>query len=258
MKAIYPWQQSQWQHLLTQQQSRRLPQALLFSGQRGLGKKDFALALAELVLCETGSEIACGICHSCQLFRAGSHPDFFMVYPEEEGKTIKVDQIRDLTASLNQTAQLNGYQVAVICPAEAMNVAAANALLKTLEEPPGPVLIILISHHLGGLPITIVSRCQKIAFFATDYAKTLNWLAPQVSGGEEQAQRLLKMANGAPLLALELASVNYLSLRDALLQHLVAMQQEQKNPIQGVDADLVFYCDGFAAVTIKYDDAIYY
>lgn len=169
---IYPWQQSQWQQLLKQHQQRRLPQALLFSGQYGLGKKDFALVLAKLVLCEAGGESACDICHSCQLFRAGNHPDFFTIYPEENGKTIKVDQIRDLTASLNQTAQLNGYQVAVICPAESMNAAAANALLKTLEEPPGPVILILISHRLGGLPITIVSRCQKIAFFATEDVNT--------------------------------------------------------------------------------------
>lgn len=229
---IYPWQQSQWQQISAQYAQQRLPHALLFYGQQGLGKKDFASAVASGVLCESETLTACGVCRHCQLFRAGSHPDFYGVFPEENSKTIKVDQIRDLMGRLTQTAQLARYQVVIIEPAEAMNAAAANALLKTLEEPPGAVVIILISHRLGGVPVTILSRCQQFSFFATADQATVNWLAPQIN---HNAQQLLKMANQSPLLALELAKENYISLRDTLLQHLSAIYFENKNPLQDID-----------------------
>src|SRR3990167_9344519 len=112
--TVYPWQQLQWQQLLSQHQQQRLPQALLLSGQSGLGKKEFALSVANLVLCEKNDTGACGHCRSCRLFQAGNHPDFLHVSPEENSKTVKIDQIRELTVSLNQTSQRKGYQVAMI------------------------------------------------------------------------------------------------------------------------------------------------
>ena len=153
--------QDQWQYFVKQRANNTLPHAMLFMG----GEIDFVQNLAKFLLCSNvkqGALEACEKCKSCQLFNAQVHPDYFLVSPEEKSKVITVDQIRQLSHALTHTAQLNYYQIAVIAPAHAMNIAAANALLKTLEEPPGPVIIILISNKPHILPRTIYSRCQVI------------------------------------------------------------------------------------------------
>lgn len=229
---IYPWQHSQWQKITAAIQQNRLPHALLLSGQNGLGKKEFATQVAQQVLCETKAN--CGHCRSCQLFQAGNHPDFFSVTPEEDSKSIKIDQIRELIASLNQTAQQGGYQVAVIYPAESMNTAAANALLKTLEEPAGSVLLMLVSHQVGSLPLTILSRCQSIKFQAAFDESTIAWVKSSMLCPEQEALRWLKITQGSPLSISALVSENYLALRDQLLHHWMAIQQKE-NPIKGAE-----------------------
>ena len=150
---LYPWQKNQWQRLLSQHRQERLPHALLLTGAAGLGKETFARQFAQFLLCKAAGESVCGQCAGCSLILANNHPDLLMIAPEESGKNIKVDQIRDMSATLNQTAQRAGYQVAIISPAEALNRAAANALLKTLEEPSGRVLLLLVSHQPGALPL---------------------------------------------------------------------------------------------------------
>lgn len=228
--TLYPWQQLQWQTLLTQRKQNRLPHAILLTGQRGLGKLDFANVLAKAVLCEQSHDFACDQCRSCHLFNSGSHPDFMPVAVEEKSKTIKVDQIRELIAKLNQTSQRNGYQVAIINPAEALNRAAANAFLKTLEEPVGQVLLLLVSHQTNHLPATVLSRCQRLTFTSTDHAAVLSWLKSQVST-DVDAPLLLKMAHDAPLRVLHLVEANYLKLRDDLLGHLWQIHQNNANPL---------------------------
>lgn len=227
---IYPWQQSQWQALLAQRRQNLLPHALLLTGQRGLGKFDFVCTLAKAVLCERFSDFACDQCRSCQLFDLGNHPDFMRVEIEEKSKVIKVDRIRELIAKLNQTSQCNGYQIAIIDPAEAMNRAAANAFLKTLEEPTGKVLLLLVSHQIGNLPATVLSRCQRITFTGSDQSAILDWLKAELPT-DVNPSLLLKMANGAPLGVLQLMEANYLKLRDDLLAHLWKIQQKNANPI---------------------------
>ena len=218
---IYSWQKKQWDKIVACYQQRRMPHALLLAGNRGLGKLTFAKSLAELVLCERNPTQACGICRGCQLFRVGNHPDFFEVSLEKKSKAIKVAQIRDLIAALNQTSQQGRYQVVILFPAEAMNRAAANAFLKTLEEPSGQVLLILVTHQLGALPPTIISRCQRILFRAYSDLTTLQWVEERVNGNKDKARQLLVLANHAPLQAIELESLNYLSLRDRLLKLLI-------------------------------------
>lgn len=165
---IYPWQQAQWQSVLQQLQADRLPHALLLAGPSGLGKRSFANALAAHALCV--KHTACGQCRSCLLLNASNHPDLLELQPEAEGKAIKIEQVRELVTELGQTAQQGSYQVVVIEPAEAMNKAGANALLKTLEEPPGPVIFLLISHQPATIPATIRSRCQRLNFMVPDRA----------------------------------------------------------------------------------------
>lgn len=126
----------------------RLSHAYLLSGVAGLGKTQFALDFAKTLL-------------SSDPFQ---HPDFMMIRPEEKGHSIKIDQIRELTDKLSRTAHKGGYQIAIIAPADAMPTGAANALLKTLEEPQGKVILFLIDDQAHELPKTILSRCQKIYF----------------------------------------------------------------------------------------------
>lgn len=146
---------AQMQQLTSAYENQRLSHAYLLSGIPGLGKTDFALAFAQKVL---GSD-------------PHQHPDFIFIQPEEKSHSIKIDQIRALTDVLSRTAHRGSYQVALISPADAMPTGAANALLKTLEEPQGNVLILLVDNQTHSLPKTILSRCQKIAFYP-DHAFT--------------------------------------------------------------------------------------
>lgn len=223
---IYPWLQSQWQQLLNQHHQKRLPQALLIEGPAGMGKKALAESLAELVLCEKLSDKACGQCRACVLHACGNHPDYYSVEPEEEAKAIKIEQIRHLTAELSQHSHQGGYQVVIINPAEKMNKAAANALLKTLEEPAGKVLIILVSHQSSALPATITSRCQRIICLGLDLPESKKWLEEQLND-KESADFLLRAASWAPLRALELSKINYVAVRDQLLAQLIGLKQNQ-------------------------------
>ena len=219
---IHPWQSAQWQQIQSQLQQQRLAHGLLFQGCAGLGKKDFAHFLAAAVLCQSPKENAqaCGQCASCQLLSAGTHPDLTVLAPEETGKAIKVDDVRRLSASMSLTSQLSGYKLAVIESADQMNVNAANSLLKTLEEPASQSLLILISDHPERLPITIRSRCQQLVFQKPAVQQAQTWLQQQ---GLANADLLLKLAHGAPFLALQMNQGEYLEQRQQLLQALLGI-----------------------------------
>ena len=230
---VYPWLTYQWDILQGQVLQQRLPQALLFNGPEGLGKLELAKKLAAVLLCQKKSTVACGECRGCCLFKAGNHPDYFIVAPEEKAKTIKIDQIRQLTNKINHKSQEGGLQIVILYPAEMMTAATANALLKTLEEPPGDVLMILVSHAMNMLPATVLSRCQKINFFGNYHEETIIWLKEQVQSNID-AELFLHFANGSPLKALELVKQGYSEMRDAVLQHLVAIYKINSNPIEPV------------------------
>ncbi|MDE2117918.1 MAG: DNA polymerase III subunit delta', partial [Betaproteobacteria bacterium] len=172
MKEIYPWQKNDWVRL--QELRKRPPHALLFKGSRGIGKLDLTMNFAQLLLCQKPGEsgFACGKCPSCHWLEQDSHPDFRLLQPEalslggeesESGKKpskqISVDQIRGLADFIGMSAHQGGRRVVIIHPAEAMNINAANALLKNLEEPPPGLLFILVSHKPQQLLPTILSRC---------------------------------------------------------------------------------------------------
>ena len=146
---IYPWHAEQWLRLSRARASNRLPHAILIAGPEGLGKAAFARRLSASLACNQIDDHgdACGCCASCRQTAAGSHPDQKSVVPEEPGKMIRIDTIRELTAKSVLSAQEGGYRVYLIEPAEAMNRAAANALLKTLEEPSPRTVLILVTSH---------------------------------------------------------------------------------------------------------------
>jgi DNA polymerase-3 subunit delta' len=213
---IYPWQQAQWQQIEQLISANRLPHAIFLQGNQGLGKTDFAISLANALLCRqpTSEHRACGSCPSCQLLAADTHPDLYHLKPVPADNTkskkpalnIRIDDIRRLCTQLNQTSQYGGYRVAILEQADQLTLAAANSLLKTLEEPGRDTLIILTSARSHRLPVTIRSRCQSMRFTVPDEALSLSWLAQRSQAAdatEKQRQQALHYAFGSPLSALD-------------------------------------------------------
>ena len=189
-----PWHRPQWRRAERGIRDGRVPHALLLRGAAGNGKARFAARLAAALLCRSDKP-PCGVCDSCRLSAAGSHPDRFDVTIPEDRREIVVDQIRDLVHSVGLTARLGGYKAVIVNPAEQMNRHAANTLLKTLEEPPGTTVFVLVSSNHALLLPTIRSRCQMIDFPVPDREVAVEWLRAQVLEGRaagretEQTQR---------------------------------------------------------------------
>lgn len=216
---MYLWQKNQWQHIM--QQRANLPHALLLRGRAGTGKHEFSINLAKTLLCGQNNlnalgEQACGICPSCVWFAEGVHPDFRLISPEDADESedapkkkatkksqISVAQIRQLIVYLSLSShQVNARRVILISPAETLNLASANALLKVLEEPPANTLFLLVTSQPQRLLPTILSRCQAIDMPLPSKTDALAWLKSQHISNAETA---LDYAGGAPLLALQIA-----------------------------------------------------
>ena len=238
--ALYPWQQRDWAQL--QQMRERLPHAILLHGPEGTGKVAFAHAFAASLLCEApqANGLACGQCASCGWFAQYSHPDFRRLRPEaldaedaeeaaeagtDEGggkksssktpsKDIRIEQVRALASFMNVSTHRSGLRIVLLYPAEALNSASANALLKTLEEPPPDTLFLLVTHRIDRLLPTILSRCRKFAMATPDPASALAWLNAE---GVKDAERWLAEQGGAPLAALAAAQGESGAERDELL-----------------------------------------
>ncbi len=219
----------------------RLPHAILLVGPAGVGKTAFSEQLAALLLCESvaPSLTACGECQACRWLDAGNHPDFRRVAPDgddeaEEGAAekagekakkkspgiIRIAQIRELESFVFTGSHRNGNRVVLITEADAMPPAAANALLKILEEPPSSVYFILVSSKTKSLLPTIRSRCRVIPFGAPDAAAATAWLAD--AGLEKQAARYLQLAGGAPMRVAQWKDQGQLVPIDALVDSLIS------------------------------------
>ena len=210
-----PWQMPLWQQFLAQYRSGRLPHALLLSGPRGIGKQHFAEALLGYLLCTTPGEMACGECRSCRMLAAGYHPDLLRVSPEAGKRQIRIDPVREVNTFVAQTAQQGGRRVIVLAPAEAMNLAAANALLKSLEEPGERTHFLLLADVPSRLLATIRSRCQHWSLPPPEREQSLAWLAEHLSDRDE-AEFWYQVSGGLPLRAVELAAADSRALRQQL------------------------------------------
>ena len=217
VNKVHSWNAPLWRQLWDADSG--LPHALLLAGPPGVGKSDFADALAQRLLCENRSGPsdggACGACPSCHWLAGGNHPDFRRVIPEADAEDaseteavagkkkastqIRIDQIRELEDFVYMGGHRNRGRVILVEPADAMNPAAANSLLKILEEPPATVYFILISSKWRRLIPTIRSRCRLLLFPRPPLEVARKWLEDQ---GMADATRLLPMMGGAPLLAL--------------------------------------------------------
>jgi DNA polymerase-3 subunit delta' len=222
-----PWLSEAQQSVRAAVSARRLPHSLLLTSVPGLGAVQLANWITALTLCESSAARPCGACASCQLLRADSHPDSYVVRIEEDAQQIKVDQIRALIDSLSLSSYRGGYKVAIIEGAEALNANGANAFLKTLEEPAGETLLIMIAKPSHRLPATIASRCLRLHLRAPAKAQALAWLKARDPGVEDW-DAALALAGGAPLMALDLPAAG-----------IAALEQEMQETVRQLRAGAV-------------------
>lgn len=194
---LYPWQENVWQHWQQLLRQGRLHHAILLVAPGSSGREALARLLAKTVLCQHSEIEPCGHCHSCQLFAAGTHPDFHAVVPAQAGKQIGVDAIRQCNRWATETSQLAGQRVIMIDPADHMGESAANALLKTLEEPPSGCQFIVLAHSLDRLLPTIISRCNQWRLPTPDEAKTQRWVEQQLM--QSVKREAIRLNSGSPL-----------------------------------------------------------
>ena len=230
--TVTPWLEPAWQQLNRARLQSRLPHALLLTGSEGVGKQLLAERIVHALLCESPDQQGnpCGQCAACGWLAAGTHPDFLRLEPEEAGKAIKVDPVRSLCTGLGITSHGGRYKVAIVSPAEAMNINAANSLLKTLEEPTANTLLILASAAPGRLLPTVRSRCQQIQVPLPSQQQAIEWLAAQGLEGEAATDSLL-LAGGGPLYALTLHREGAEALLNNSLQQLQAVGEGRLDPL---------------------------
>jgi DNA polymerase-3 subunit delta' len=227
----YPWQDQLWQQLAGRTQHAH---AYLLHGPIGIGKRALAERLMASLLCQRLNGLqACGECKSCLLLVAGSHPDNYVLEPEEADKAIKVDQVRDLVSFVVQTAQMGGRKVVLIEPVEAMNINAANALLKSLEEPSGNTVLLLVSHQPSRLLPTVKSRCVQQACPLPSEQASLAWLATALPDSSEAERiELLSLAAGSPLTAVSLKAQGVREQRAQVVDAVKKLLKQQQSPTQ--------------------------
>ena len=199
LKPPHSWFNESLTHLANLHSEGRLPHALLLHGMPGIGKASFARYFAQYLLCQSPQgDRVCGTCKACELNAAGSHPDLYILEPVEQGKQLKVDQVRALGEFIYNTAQQGGYRVVVLNPADAMNIASANALLKMLEEPGQETALLLVTSKMGQILPTIKSRCQHIDCSSPEESDAVAWLQQEVEIDQQEAINILSINRGAP------------------------------------------------------------
>lgn len=237
MLSLLPWQGTDWARLVPQ--FDRLPHAMLFIGPAGIGTERFVASLAQALLCEQpqAEHRACGQCVACHWLAADSHPDFRRLSADEEAtkdgpkklRQIKIEAVRHIIDFAHLSAHRGGNRVIVIEEAETLNLAAANALLKILEEPPEGVFFLLTASQPQKLLATLRSRCRLIPLTAPAWPDALHWLHAQ---GHAAPERELAYAGGAPL---ALLADELIPHRDQLL---AVLMRPQRAAILSCAADL--------------------
>lgn len=223
----YPWLTSTWESFTRQVYQDRLPHALLMVGPSGVGVLDLARAMAQYLLC-TAPQLgrSCGGCRACLLLQAESHPDLHWVTPEEGSQSIKIGQIREMTEFTVTTAQQGGRKLIILSPAESMNANAANALLKSLEEPTGNCVYLLVTEQPAFLMATIRSRCARLQVHTPDHQQALQWLE---RNRVADAHWHLVAAGGRPLRVMEWMAQDLWGQRNQLRDELLKLGQGKLN-----------------------------
>lgn len=231
---VYPWQAQVWETLT--QRFPKMGHGILFYGKQGCGKQAFAQHFVAWVLClNQQPNAACGECSSCLWLKSDTHPNYVYVSTDDDNKKqnakIKIEKIRDLQPFVQQTVE--GWRIIVIDPAEALNIASANALLKTLEEPGERVMIILLADHYLKLPATIRSRLQHFALDRVTDAQASDYLQSHLDVSVHyHIPLLMALSNDMPLQAVELAQSDWFKRRADFLVDWQKLVVQKNMPMQ--------------------------
>lgn len=223
-----PWLTEHMAALSSSRAANRAPHALLIHESPGAGGEWLAFWAARLFLC-TADNKPCGVCTACKNTSESRHADLIVVQPTEESKQIRIEQVRDICAELALTSHQGGYKIGIISPADTMNRFAANALLKTLEEPSRNTLLILVASQPSRLPATIMSRCQRINIRPPDRAQSIEWLKKAKGAGDWGA--VLDVIGDAPLAAMDLDPGEVAKLNAEVRQTLVDAMNGRADPV---------------------------
>lgn len=216
-------------------QNGRFPHALLIHEAPGAGGEWLAFFSAQLVLCQRGAAAApCGACGGCRRVAALQHPDLTWLRPEGESRQIRIEQVRDLSADLALTSHTaGGYKVGVIAPADALNRFAANALLKTLEEPPERTLLVLVATQPSRLPPTILSRCRRVSVRPPSREESLAWL--HAARGAADWGAALDVLGEAPMLAAQADPAELAAIGAESRGTLESLMQGEADPVAAAE-----------------------
>lgn len=217
MRNTEPWLDSAWSDWQGRAEADRVPHALLVAGSAGIGKGRLAERIAAGLLClaPTDTGEACGECRSCRLLASGAHPERIRLERREDKRFIIVEDLREFIRLVGLSCTISPRKVAIVDPADDMNRATCNALLKTLEEPPGDTVILLVCHDPSRLPATIRSRCQWLDVAPPTAAQLGQWFRDNPPLDEEgeparftdaQLEAALKAGGGQPVLVTALLS----------------------------------------------------
>lgn len=258
MAEVYPWLRAKFEQLQALLAKGQLAHALVFTGLAGVGKNAMAEALAAVLLCKNRQpQGACDTCKSCLLRLAGNHADLLVL--QTETQHIGVDAIRQLSNFTHGAAQQHGHKVVIIPAADSMTEAAANALLKTLEEPPAGCFIMLVTDSYPQLSATIRSRCQQWQLSAADEVQVTEWLRQQYH--QPLPAFILDYCQGAPLKALSLLNSNTadsLATMQTLLDDYFSGKLELASAVKQLDGNaelpgiLGFYVRHMLAVPLEF------
>lgn len=202
----------------------RIPHAFLFYGMEGVGKRTISLVFAKALNCMTQQNDACGQCGSCLKAVRGNHPDLKIIEPK--GQYIRIQEIRDLQQQMTFRPYDGGWRIFILVDAEKMNITAANALLKTLEEPTPANVLILISSRPYLLPPTVQSRCQPLRFSPLERDVVNRYLRERLAIPEGPAAILASASGGSIGRAVEMNDADYLSMRNSLLKQFLTIRQD--------------------------------
>ncbi|WP_312949088.1 DNA polymerase III subunit delta' [Superficieibacter sp.] len=219
----YPWLRPHFESLITGYQAGRGHHALLIHALPGMGADALIYAISRYLMCQQPEgHKSCGKCHSCQLMQAGTHPDYYALAPEKGKSSLGIDAVRDVSEKLYEYARLGGAKVVWIGDATLLTDAAANALLKTLEEPPANTWFLLACREPVRLLATLRSRCRLHHLAPPTEQYALAWLSREVTASQDALLTALRLCGNAPAAALQLLETDAWAARQQLCQSLEA------------------------------------
>ena len=213
----YPWLRPHFEQLIASYQAGRGHHALLIQALPGMGEDALIYAITRFLMCQQPEgHKSCGKCRGCQLMQAGTHPDYYTLEPEKGKSALGIDAVREVSEKLYEHARLGGAKVVWLKDAALLTEAAANALLKTLEEPPEKTWFFLSCRDPGRLLATLRSRCRLHHLATPQESWALSWLEREVTTSQDSALSALRLSSGAPAAALALLQADVWSQREAL------------------------------------------